>query len=243
MRYRFIVVSALILLGAVVVADSRLSAAQVADDRAAVLQASQAFLHAFNTHDRAGMLQFESGSFVHVHDDGSLTGRDERIQFVPYPDTAHWISQSVRFISDIALVSGTEEEIEQYTGGAIVTHYHRTEIWAKDNGRWLIEQQQVTIIPPTNHPATVPTPKRLDQYAGRYEWAPSYIETETVKRGQLYSTLGGTSPDLLYWVGPESTTEKEDPHIGIFYRDASGRVAGYLYRSCYGETIRIPRIN
>jgi hypothetical protein len=243
MRYRVIIVFGLIFLAAAaVVADSRLSVARAADDTAALLQASHANLDAFNRHDAAGMLRFESSSFVHVHDDGSVTGRDEHLQFAPYPDTAHWISQSVRLIGDIAIVSGTAEETEQYTGGAIVSHYHRTEIWVHDDGRWLIEQQQVTIIPPANHPATIPTPKHLDQYAGQYEWAPDYVETMTVKNGRLYSDVAGTSPDLLYFVGPESITEKDDPAIGTFYRDAGGGITGYLYRTCYGETIRIPRI-
>jgi hypothetical protein len=207
-----------------------------------VLQASRANLAAFSKRDLAGMLQFESSGFVHIHDDGTLTGRDEHLQFAPNPNTSHWTSQSVRLIGDVAVVSGASEETEQYTGGAIVTHYYRTEIWARQNGRWLIEQQQVTIIPPVNHPVTFPTPKNLDRFAGQYEWWPGYVETMSVKGGHLYSIIGGNPPDLLYFVGPESTTETDDPAIGTFYHDANGRVAGYLYRNCYGETARFPRI-
>jgi hypothetical protein len=220
-----------------------LSAARASDnDASGVLQASRAIFAAFSKRDLPGMLQFESTAFVHIHDDGSVTGRDDHLQFPPYPDKARWTSQSVKFIDGVAVVAGTSEETEQYSGGTIVSHYYLTEIWVRQSGRWLIEQQQATTMPPVNHPATVSMPKNLDRYAGQYEWWPGYMETMSVKNGQLYSTIGGQAPDLLYFVGPESTTETDDPAIGTFYHSANGHVAGYTYRTCYGEAIRIPRV-
>jgi hypothetical protein len=84
-------------------------------------------------------------------------------------------------------------------------------------------------------------PTTLSPFTGRYEWAPGLIETLSINGSRLMSTFEGSTEPLIF-VGPNATSLADDLAIGTFYRDATGKVAGYLYRRCDGQTIRIPKL-
>jgi hypothetical protein len=82
--------------------------------------------------------------------------------------------------------------------------------------------------------ATTPTPlaidaARLQDYVGRYEWWPGYIDTITCKGTELYSQMTGDQKATLSLAAtPESFFFAGETPLLVFIRDQSGRVTHYL---------------
>jgi hypothetical protein len=67
------------------------------------------------------------------------------------------------------------------------------------------------------------------------------IDTLRISGSHLVSNLGGPIDPLIF-VNPNTTTQSDDLGIETFYRDTTGKVAGYIYKRCDGQTIRAPKI-
>jgi hypothetical protein len=78
----------------------------------------------------------------------------------------------------VVLSHRDREELELYNQ-KIVTYFHMTNTWAKQqDGQWQIVATQVMAIPNERKPAAI-DPKSLDAYVGQYELAPqvAYVIT------------------------------------------------------------------
>ena len=212
------------------------------DDSQTVLQISRERFEALGAHDMVTWSRDTSASFHAVDDDGSVVAKADVLASPPssYPDTAYWESTAVQFVNGVAIVTGKIKEIESYSGGALVTEGVKTEVYAKENGRWVAIRTQSTPLH-VNHVHPIASPADLDQYVGKYQWAPHWIENITKRGRTLYSVLGAP-PDPLFFVGPDATMVADYISVGTFYRDSHGKVIGYILRFCDGQTIKIPKI-
>jgi len=213
------------------------------DETQAVLGVSRERFAAFNANDKVTWSRDTSASYQRISDDGLVSGKAANLPPVhrPVPATANWISSpTVQFVAGVAIITGKQGETDYFPGGKVIYSYERTEVFAKEDGRWVAIRAQVTPLQ-INYARPIEFPKNLEQYVGTYQWAPGMEEYVTVRGRVLYSALDGP-PDPLYFVGPEETEQSDDLGVGTFYRDASGKVAGYMYKQCDGQTIKIPRI-
>ena len=214
------------------------------DDANALLRVSNLRMHAFYARDKVTWDRYTSDRYQSIYDDGTIKTKQslDPAATLAYGDTAVWSgTPSVRIIGSAALLTGKQIETEKYPGGTVVTTFTRTELYAKENGEWKAQATQVT-VQPKNYAKGIDTPKNLAQFTGRYRWSPKLIEALAARNGRLMSTFGGETSPLIF-VGPDATTESEDLAVGTFYRNSSGRVSGYTYRRCDGQTINIPRIS
>ena len=121
------------------------------------------------------------------------------------------------------------------------TTYRVTSLYAKEHGGWMAQASQITVLLRNDTKGIKMTPTALAPFAGRYEWAPGLIETLSVNSSRLMTTFEGeTEPEIF--VSSNATTLADDTAIGTFYRDATGNVAGYVYRRCDGQSFRIPKV-
>lgn len=213
------------------------------DETQAVLNVSRERFAAYNALDKVTWSRVTSASFQRISDDGLVSGKAANLPPAhrPIPATANWISTpTVQFVAGVAIVTGKQGETDYFPGGKVVYSYERTEVFAKEDERWVAIRSQVTPLQ-INYARPAESPKNLEQYVGAYQWAPGMEEYITVRGRVLYSALDGP-PDALFFVGEDATTSSDDLGVGTFYRDSSRKVIGYIYKQCDGQTIKIPRI-
>jgi hypothetical protein len=217
--------------------------AAATDETQAVLQVSRERFKAINTFDATTFNRDTSAAYHHVDYVGLISDKAASTKnlHLPYPASFSWASTpAVSFVDGVAIVMGSEIFTENHPGGKVINRLERTEMYAKENGRWVAIHTQVTPLQVNyTHPSV--SPKNLDQYVGKYQWDPGEVEEETTRGHVLYSVLGGP-PDPMFFVGPDSTTLSDDLGVGTYYRDAHGKVIGYIYKRCDGQTIRVPKI-
>lgn len=217
--------------------------AAATDETQAVLQVSRERFKAINNFDVKTFNRDTSAGYHHVDYVGLISDKAAYAQNLrlPYPVTFEWVSTpTVSFVDGVAIVMGSEIFTENHPGGKVINRLERTELYAKENGRWVAIQTQVTPLQ-VNYARSSATPKNLDQYVGRYQWSPTEVEEQTTRGHVLYSVFGGP-PDPLFFVGPDSTMSSDDLGVGTYYRDAHGKVIGYIYKRCDGQKIRVPKI-
>jgi hypothetical protein len=218
-------------------------AAASADETQAVLQVSRERIAASNTGDSATWSRDTSASFQRISDEGEVSGKTATLPPAhrAVPATANWISEpTVQFVAGVAIVTGKQDEIDYFPGGKMIYSYERTEVYTKEDGRWVAIRSQVTPLQ-INYARPIASPKNLEQYVGTYQWAPGLEEYITLRGRVLYSALSGP-PDALLFVGPDATTQSDDLGVGTFYRDRNGKVIGESYEECDGQSIKIPKI-
>jgi hypothetical protein len=213
------------------------------DETQAVLQVSRERFAAANANDKVTWSRDTSALYQRIGDDGEVTGKTANLPPAhrPVPDTAHWTSSpTVQFVAGVAIITGTQSETDYFPGTKMIYNYERTEVFAKEDGRWVAIRSQVTPLQ-INYTRPIASPKNLEQYTGAFQWAPGMVEHIALRGRVLYSSLNGP-PDALFFIGPDETMQADDLGAGTFYRDANGGVTGYIYKDCDGQTIRIPKI-
>lgn len=221
---------------------ARTPSAAAVDEAQAILRLSHERLNARNIPDPAAWNRDTSASVRIVDDDGVVTGKSTNVPPIHpgHPDIQNWESISAQFVDGVALVTGTMREIEHFPGGTVISRFQRTEVWAKENGRWVAIHVQVTPLQENRAHAST-TPSDLNQYVGKYQWATGMVDDITTRGHVLYSALGGP-PDPTIFIGPDAVTYPNDLGVATFYRGSSGKVSGYTYRRCDGQTVRVPKI-
>jgi hypothetical protein len=215
------------------------------DDANDILRISNLRMSALGTNDFARWARYTSDRYQIINDEGAVLSKSAVIdgrKAEHYSDSSVWLEPpSVRFIEETALVTGKALETEKYPGGTMFTNYRLTILYAKERGEWMAQASQVTVFLKNYAKGIKMAPTSLGAFTGRYEWAPGLIETLSINGSRLMSNFQG-STDPLIFVSANATTLADDLAIGTFYRDATGKVEGYVYRRCDGQSIRIPRL-
>lgn len=115
--------------------------------------------------------------------------------------------------------------------------FHETDVFIWREGRWLFLQHEET-LQIVNPKAAAPEARSLDDYVGRYEWWPGYVDIITRKGNTLF---GQDSPDAAPTPMKASSGESffiaGDASLVTFARDRNGRVTHYLFHFPDGQVV------
>lgn len=214
------------------------------DETNTILRISNLRMRALLNWQQNTWAQYTSDRLQYITDDGVILSKKHMMarKRPSYPDRTTWASQpTVRLIGDIALVTGRTIQSEQFPGGSIFSSYERTELYAKVHGVWKEEASQLTVVPRNHIKGLTFPPLFLRAFVGRYQWAPRLVETLTISGGHLISSFEGSRRPVIF-VSRYSITKADDLGVESFYRDATGNIAGYIYRACDGQTVRVLRL-
>jgi hypothetical protein len=215
------------------------------DDVSEILRISILRMNALGANDVATWAKYTSDHYQSIQDDGAVLTKSAVVagkKAATYPDASTWVGHpSVRFIGETALVTGKSMETEKFPAGPVFTNFRITILFAKEHGQWLAQASQVTVLQKNYAKGMAHPPTVLAPFTGRYKWAPGMIDTIRIRGSGLVSNLGG-SMDPLIFLNPDAATYSDDLGIETFYRDTTGKVAGYIYKRCDGQTIRSPKL-
>jgi hypothetical protein len=224
---------------------SNATGSTASDDTSEIVRISILRMNALGANDVATWARYTSDRYQSIQDDGVVLTKSGVIagkKAATYPDASAWVGHpSVRFIGETALVGGESMETERFPGGPVFTNFRITILYAKERGEWLAQASQVTVLQKNYAKAMTHPPTVLAPFTGRYNWAPGMIDTISISGSHLVSNLGGAIDPLIF-VNPNTTTQSDDLGIETFYSDTTGKVAGYIYKRCDGQTIRAPKL-
>lgn len=146
----------------------------------------------------------------------------------------------VRLHGDTAIASYRANQCNDIGGQVTCTRTWQMETLMRRGKDWIlvsVADAPIPLAPPVAQPAAAV----LDKYAGDYEWAPGLVATVARKGQELEQRFGSDGPERL--LAENDTTFFTDDGGGvasryIFVKDATGRVAHYIYREI-GATDRI----
>jgi Domain of unknown function (DUF4440) len=238
-------ICSLVIVFTVLAVGSYVTGSTAPDDTSELLRISILRMNALGANDVATWASYTSDDYQSIQDDGEVLTKSAvvaRGKAATYPDASTWVGHpSVRIIGETALVTGKSMETEKFPGGPIFTNFRITILYAKERGRWLAQASQVTVLQKNYTKGMAHPPTALAPSTGRYNWAPGMIDTISSSGSRLVSNLGGPMDPLMF-VSANTTTQSDDLGIETFYRDATGKVAGYIYKRCDGQTIRAPKL-
>jgi hypothetical protein len=215
------------------------------DDTSEISRISILRMNALGAGDVATWASYTSDHYQSIQDDGVVLTKPAviaRVKTATYPDVSRWVGPpSVRLIGETALVTGKSLETEKFPGGPVFTNFRITILYAKERGQWLAQASQVTVLQKNYTKTMTHPPTVLAPFTGRYNWAPGMIDTISTRGSHLVSNLGGPADPLIF-VNPDTTTQSDDLGVETFYRNTTGKVAGYIYKRCDGQTIRAPKL-
>ena len=109
-------------------------------------------------------------------------------------------------------------------------------------GHWLLLRHTET------HSLAWPTPQTLDtalldEYVGRYECWPGYVDLISRNGNQLFNqATGDAKASLNQAATPESFYNAGDPSLFVFIRDKTGRVDSYVLHWPDGQVTRARKL-
>lgn len=217
-------------------------AASAPDDMATIIEISTARLHAMSAGDQPTLTRYTSRTGQFIDPDGGMSNKVFQA-ITKYPDTVVWSSKpQVRFIGGAALLTGKLHEVEVFPGGSVVHDFVKTELYAKEDGHWLVQATQATMVP-HNYATPMPNPPtNLRAFVGRYRWFAGRVDTIALHGNTLTSAFVGESPDPTFFIGRDSVTYPNDLSVTTFYYNRDHKVAGYVYRRCDGQTVRASKL-
>lgn len=199
-------------------------------------RATQELLDAIAPGDKAVWQRHLAEGSIYVDEEGRVMTKDEVIKELnPLPRGyigSIKIGETKTLVQDnVVVLSHLDREDLELYGQKIVTYFHMTNTWAKQNdGQWKLVSTQVMAIPNERKPVTIAA-KDLDLYVGQYELAPQVTYTITREGDKLFGQRAGRNKDELLPLC-QDTFYRKGVWRGekVFVRDAQGRVLRMLDR-------------
>ncbi len=129
-----------------------------ADDIAALAALNARFIANFIANDVAGHDALLHAGFVYINSKGALVGRADYLRgwatgfdpaLIPYWDTRDVF---ISVFGDVALVRAVNKHVEMQDGAPVTGMSAYTDIYLRENGRWLCIQAQITPVAETAWP-------------------------------------------------------------------------------------------
>jgi ketosteroid isomerase-like protein len=179
--------------------------------------------------------QFFAEGAVVIVEDGTRNSLDEIVAAVAReaaanPAHSEYEIKNVNVVPDSSFVMVDYLIVEHVPAGprSLTFRYRAMDLFVPRAGGWLVLRHIHTSATATPPPLTIDA-GRLQDYVGRYEWWPGYIDTITRKGTELYSqTTGEQKATLSLAATPESFFLAGQAPLLVFIRDQSGRVTHYL---------------
>ena len=189
--------------------------------------------------DGEGYRRLLTDDFVHVDDTGKRRTVNE-IQTLVVANRSHWEVDKLhaRPLGDsMALVDCELTEVVPFGPRELRMPLHETDVFVLQGDRWLFKEHAETHALDSPRVMT-PNARLLDDYVGRYEWWPGYIDTITRKGDQLYGqSTGDSAAEPLRAASDESFFIEGDASLGVFVRGVDGKVTHELIHFPDGKVI------
>jgi ketosteroid isomerase-like protein len=208
-------------------------------------QLISARLDAYDRGDSSAYRKLLADDFVHVDDRGVRRTSAQvisRVRGNSGSQNRHLVGElHFRRFGNIAVVDAEVVEYFRLGPREMSARAHETDVFVQRGDRWLFLQHAETST------VALPVPIKpdlgsLDQYVGRYEWWPGYVEKISRKGDALYVGVPGESLVLLHPATRESFFVAGEPSLIVFVRDPKGRVTDFLVHFPDGQVVRARKI-
>jgi hypothetical protein len=177
---------------------------------------------------------FADGAVVIV-EDGSRKTLDEVLASVAreaasLPGPPAYEIQEVNVVPDASATLVDYAIVEHIPAGSrsLTFRYRALDVFVLRAGGWRV-LRHVHTLATTSPPPLAVDAATLEDYVGRYEWWPGYVDTVTRQGTELHSQLTGERESTLNLAAtPESFFTSGEAPLLVFMRDKSGRVTHYL---------------
>ena len=198
--------------------------------------------------DTAAYRRLIDPAAVFISDDGSRESADEHVRNIPSRGDelarSRYDLDSVRVYlrGGMAFVDFRVLQ-HQLVGPRDFTYPYRVlNTYVRRGAHWLLLRHAET------HSLVLPPPQALDaslldEYVGRYEWWPGYVDVIWRNGNQLFNqATGDAKASLNQAATPEAFYIAGDPSVVVFTRDKTGRVDGYVLNRPDGQVTRARKL-
>jgi ketosteroid isomerase-like protein len=199
-------------------------------DRAIVERQSQEFSDASAAGDGKALGALVDDRVIFMNETGAFATKQDLAESTPPPaGVVNKLEQSdvrIEMHGDTAVTSFTDN-LTQHANGAVRTaSFLSTEVWQKENGRWLLISSQ-TMTKPKEPTAIVLKPAELDEYAGTYSANGTSVKIDRKDSALTSSTNGAEATKLEMEARDVAFTPGQPRQRRVFIRDG-GKVTGFL---------------
>jgi len=198
--------------------------------------------------DTAAYRRLADPQLVFVDEDGVRTTVAERLRQLAAhgaeDERVHYDVDSlhVSVMGDMALVDYLGIEHEPLGPREHISSHRTLDTYLLRGGQWRLLRHADVLTLALPAPVKL-TAAALDEYVGRYEWWPGYIDTITRQGNQLFDqSTGEKKASLNLAATPESFYIAGDPALLVFVRDKTGRVVGYVLHWPDGQVMSARRL-
>lgn len=198
--------------------------------------------------DTAAYRRMVDPALVFVDDNGTRSNVDQHIRdFLKSSDElAHvrWDIDSlhVSVRGDVAFVEYRELQHRPVGSRDFISPYEVSESYVRRGNRWLPFRHAEAHALALPAPRTLETPV-LDDYVGRYEWWPGYVDVISRRGNDLFNQATGDKEATLNRAAtPEAFYIDGDPSLLVFLRDSTGRVVAYILHEPDGQVTRARKL-
>jgi hypothetical protein len=198
-------------------------------------------LDAYGRGDSAVYGHLIANEFVHIMDTGVRRRRDELLAAVAAnagSTSRYEVGElHAQVYGQVAIVDGAVIHYPSFGPREIAIPFHETDVFIWREGRWLYlhHQETLTVVSPK---AAVQDVRSLDDYVGRYEWWPGYVDIITRQGNVLFGqNASDAAPTPMEASSRESFFVAGDASSVMFARDRNGRVTHYLLHFPNGQVV------
>jgi ketosteroid isomerase-like protein len=215
-----------------------LVSAQAAEsDRAIVERQSREFSDASAAGDGKTLGNYVDDRVIFMNETGEIATRKDLAESTPPPaGIVNKLAQSdvrIEMHGDTAVTSFTDNLTQHANGGVRTGSFLSTEVWQKENGRWLMISSQ-TMTKPKEPVAIALKPAELDDYVGTYGANGVSVKIDRDEAALTSSTNGAAATKLEMEARDVAFTPGQPRMRRVFIRDG-GKVTGFLSIHASGD--------
>ena len=202
-----------------------------ADDAAIIQRQSQEFSDASASGDATVLGRYLDDRVIFMNETGEIATKKDIVDGAKPPPAGivNKLEQSdfkIELHGDTAVTSFTDNLVSHVHDQIRTASFLSTEVWQKENGRWLMISSQTMTKPKEPQPIAL-KPAELDEYVGTYSWGGTTVKIER-KNATLTSSTNGAEPTELDLEARDVAFTPGQPRARrVFLRDG-GKVTGFL---------------
>jgi hypothetical protein len=165
-------------------------------------RATQELLDAVAPGETAVWQKYLADGCIYTDEEGNVKIKEDLLKELKplpkgYVGTIKMGEPKVFIQPDVIVMSHRDREDLELYGQKLITWFHSTDTWAKQNdGQWKLVAVQVMAIPNERKPIVV-SAKTLDAYVGQYQLAPEVTYTITREGEKLFGQRTGRAREEL----------------------------------------------
>jgi hypothetical protein len=182
-------------------------------------------------------------SLVNVFENGNLltssyTSAHDLVD--GYADTIH----DIRFqlFGNTAVLTGIAKMYDVIYEDSLFANIRITKVFVQNNGKWKMAVRTASPIGINYFKEVNINSKKLNDYAGVYQWPKYVYDTLRVENNHLVSHVKGESPVTNYALNDSTFFIKNDLTTIVFAKNVSGRITHLNWVLTDGQRIRIPKV-